>query len=109
MIEVGASAGLTLLIDRYNDDDDARWLECLIWPGEDGRLEWLRGALPAVRRHPVTVWRGDLLDDLAVERGARGPRLAADGHRARRLRVLVENGRSVVAETDPHGTWLRWR
>ena len=23
--------------------------------------------------------------------------------------VLVQDGRSVLAETDPHGTWLRWR
>ncbi len=86
LIEVGASAGLTLLVDRYSydyeghlvpgtdplapvlacqprgpvplpsrvpevawragldlnpldvrDDDDMRWLECLVWPGETGR------------------------------------------------------------------------
>lgn len=114
LVEVGASAGLTLLVDWYSydydgkrlyggdgaapvlachvegplglpervpevlwrrgidlnpldpaDDDDVRWLECLVWPGEEGRAERLAGALATARRHPVTVVRGDLLDDLA--------------------------------------------
>lgn len=113
LVEVGASAGLTLLVDRYSydydgtkvagadpaaptlschlesplrlpervpeviwrrgidldpldatDDEDVRWLECLIWPGEEGRAERLHDAVATARRHPVTVSRGDLLDDL---------------------------------------------
>ncbi len=113
LIEVGASAGLTLLPDRYSydygvrriagtdpgapvlscrplgpvpipaqvpevawragldlnplditDDDDVRWLECLIWPGETGRLERLAEAIETARRDPPPVHRGDLLTDL---------------------------------------------
>jgi hypothetical protein len=113
LIEVGASAGLTLLPDRYSydyghrqlagtdpeapvlgcrplgpvpipvrvpevawragldlnpldvtDDDDVRWLECLIWPGETGRRERLAAAIETARRDPPPVYRGDLLTDL---------------------------------------------
>ncbi|MDN5790953.1 MAG: DUF2332 domain-containing protein [Micrococcales bacterium] len=114
LIEVGASAGLTLLPDVYSydyagrqvpgtdpeaptlrctpigpvplpartptvtwragidlnpldpaDAEDARWLQCLVWPAEGDRDERLRGALAAARRHRPVVHRGDLLDDLA--------------------------------------------
>jgi hypothetical protein len=114
LIEVGASAGLTLLPDRYSydydgyrvpgrdplapvlechprgpvpmparvpevawragldlnpldvsDDDDMRWLECLVWPGETGRRERLAAAIETARRDPPAVHRGDLVTDLA--------------------------------------------
>jgi len=113
LIEVGASAGLTLLFDRYSydyaghlltgsdpdaptlrcvprgpvpvperlpviawragldlnpldvtDDDDVRWLSCLVWPGEDDRQERLAAAVASARRDPPAVYRGDLLTDL---------------------------------------------
>ena len=122
LIEVGASAGLTLLPDRYsysyscasgsaaeggprltgtdpaapvlecsargavplpdrvpsvvwrvgldlnpldvNSDDDVRWLRCLVWPGETGRLERLDAAIATARRDPPPVHPGDLLTDL---------------------------------------------
>jgi hypothetical protein len=113
LIEVGASAGLTLLFDRYSydydghriagldpqaptlhctlrepaplpdglpeitwragldlspldvtDDDDVRWLSCLVWPGEGDRAERLAAAIAAARRDPPAVHRGDLLTDL---------------------------------------------
>lgn len=122
LIEVGASAGLTLLPDRYSydyaghyvqgtdpdapviaceprgpvplpdrvpeviwragldlnpldvtSDDEMHWLECLIWPGEEGRLARLRAAIATARRHPPRVVRGDLLTDLpALARQAPG-------------------------------------
>ena len=114
LIEVGASAGLTLLVDVYSYDyhghmvngldadapvltcqpmgpvpipervpevawragldlnpldpsnpTDVEWLSCLIWPGEEGRAERLKAAAATARRHPVEIYRGDLLDDLA--------------------------------------------
>jgi hypothetical protein len=113
LIEVGASAGLTLLFDRYSydyaghviagsdpyaptlrcaprgpvplperlpaiawragldlnpldvtDDDDVRWLSCLVWPGEEDRQERLAAAVASARRDPPAVHRGDLLTDL---------------------------------------------
>ena len=113
LIEVGASAGLTLLFDRYSydyaghlltgsdpdaptlrcvprgpvpvperlpviawragldlnpldvtDDDDVRWLSCLVWPGEEDRQERLAAAIATARRDPPRVYRGDLLTDL---------------------------------------------
>ena len=113
LIEVGASAGLTLLLDRYSydyaghqiagqdpqapilrctprgpvplpaqlpaiswragldlspldvtDDDDVRWLSCLVWPGEGDRGQRLAAAVAAARRDPPVVHRGDLLTDL---------------------------------------------
>ena len=113
LIEVGASAGLTLLFDRYSydyagrllagsdpdapilrcaprgpvpvpgqlpvitwragldlnpldvtDDDDVRWLSCLVWPGEDDRQQRLAAAVASARRAPPAVHRGDLLTDL---------------------------------------------
>lgn len=113
LLEVGASAGLTLLLDYYSydyggriltgvdpeaptltcapigpvpipdrpprvawragldldpldptDPDDARWLECMLWPGEGDRATRLRAALRTASRHPVVVRRGDLIDDL---------------------------------------------
>lgn len=113
LVEVGASAGLTLLPDRYSydygghrvagtdphapvlacqprgpvpvparvpdvawragldlnpldvtSDDDVRWLECLVWPGETGREERLSAAIEMARRDPPPLHRGDLLTDV---------------------------------------------
>ncbi|HEV3383075.1 MAG TPA: DUF2332 domain-containing protein [Trebonia sp.] len=113
LIEVGASAGLTLLPDRYSydygerqirgtdpeapvliceprgpvplprqvpevawragldlnpldvgNDDDVRWLRCLLWPGERGRRERLDAAIATARRDPPVIHKGDLLTDL---------------------------------------------
>ena len=122
LIEAGASAGLTLLVDKYSydyaghqipgddprapvlaceprgqvplpsrvpevawragldlnpldvrDEDDMRWLECLVWPGETGRRERLAAAIATARRDPPPVYRGDLVADLAGL-AARAPR-----------------------------------
>jgi hypothetical protein len=113
LIEAGASAGLTLLFDRYSydyaghrvagsdpdapvlrceprgqvplpprvptvawragldlnpldvtDDDDVRWLSCLVWPGEDDRQQRLAAAIASARHDPPAVYRGDLLTSL---------------------------------------------
>lgn len=199
LIEVGASAGLALLLDRYSYDyegqllkgsdpaaptlpcrvegpvplpaaapkvlwrhgldlnpldphsaTDMHWLECLIWPGELGRMERLHAAAAVGRREPPSVQRGDLVDDL-TDVVAKAPSEAATivvfhsavlayveaKKRADFARLmtqlgvhwlsneapgvlpvtaptkndgflLIENGDRVLAETDPHGTWLRW-
>ena len=112
LVEVGASAGLSLLPDRYgytyngvpagdpdselridssvegpwsgppgvltvawragldlnplsvHSDDDVRWLETLVWPGQEQRLQRLHAAVRIARREPPRVVRGDLNHDL---------------------------------------------
>ena len=116
IVEVGASAGLCLLPDRYGYDygrclieapnetracapvfpcecngltplpralpdvqwrrgldlnpldvastSDMEWLETLVWPEQQGRLERLRAAIEVARRDPPMVARGDLLKEL---------------------------------------------
>jgi len=157
LIEVGASAGLTLLFDRYSydyaghliagsdpdaptlrcaprgpvplperlpaiawragldlnpldvtDDDDVRWLSCLVWPGEEDRQERLAAAVAAARRDPPAVHRGDLLTDL--------PALAAQApagatlvifHSAVLPYVAPENrGRFIDTVRELRAVWL---
>jgi hypothetical protein len=57
-------AGLDLNPLDVTSDDDARWLSCLVWPGEGDRAQRLRAAISAARRDPPVVHRGDLLTDL---------------------------------------------
>ena len=113
LVDVGASAGLTMLFDRYSydyaghrlagadpdapilrcrvagpvplprripaiawrigldlnpldvtNDDDVRWLSCLVWPDEEDRARRLAAAIGSARRSPPTVIKGDLLTDL---------------------------------------------
>jgi hypothetical protein len=67
--EVVWRAGIDLNPLDVRADGDLAWLECLIWPGEEGRVERLHAAAAVARGHPPPVHRGDLLDDL--------PRVAA--------------------------------
>jgi hypothetical protein len=113
LLEVGASAGLCLLPDRYGYDcgrkriepstaaapvfrcevndavplpakvprivwrlgldlhpvdlrseDEVGWLETLVWPGQEERLQRLRAAVDVARSDPPTVVKGDLLTNL---------------------------------------------
>jgi Uncharacterized protein conserved in bacteria (DUF2332) len=57
-------AGLDLAPVDVHDPGATRWLELLVWPGEEYRLEHLRGALAVARKDPPRVVRGDLLTDL---------------------------------------------
>jgi hypothetical protein len=114
LIEIGASAGLCLLPDRYGYDygtrriepaaagapvfpckvtgavplparvprivwrlgldlnpldlrseNEVRWLETLVWPGQEARAQRLRAAIDVGRPDPPTIVKGDLLTDLA--------------------------------------------
>lgn len=141
LIEAGASAGLTLLFDRYSydyaghrlagsdpgaptlrceprgpvplpsrlpeiawragldlspldvtNDGDARWLSCLVWPGESDRERRLAAAIATARRDPPAVYRGDLVTDL--------PRLAAQAPAGIHL-VIYHT--SVLYQVAPRG------
>jgi hypothetical protein len=141
LIEVGASAGLTLLFDRYSydydgyrvpgtgpraptlrcathgpvplparipeivwragldlnpldirDEDDVRWLSCLVWPGEADRDQRLAAAVAAARADPPVIHRGDLLTDL--------PALAAQAPKDATLVVFHSAVLAYVAPAD---------
>lgn len=62
--EVIWRAGLDLNPLDVTNDDDAHWLEVLVWPEQHERLERLRAAVQLARADPPTLVRGDLNDDL---------------------------------------------
>lgn len=62
---VGWRAGIDLHPLDADDSEHARWLECLIWPGETDRPQRLRAALDTARRVRPAVHAGDLVEDLA--------------------------------------------
>ena len=148
LIEVGASAGLTLLFDRYsydyaghriagqdprapalrceprgpvplparlpeitwragldlnpldvNDDDDVRWLSCLVWPGEGDREQRLVAAVAAARRDPPVVHRGDLLTDLPALAAQAPPGATLVVYHSAVLAYLTPADRRRFAET----------
>jgi hypothetical protein len=92
-------AGLDLAPVDVHDPGATRWLELLVWPGEEYRLDDLRGALAVAREDPPRVVRGDLLTDL--------PALAAEAPRDATLVVfhtavlayVPSEGRAAFAET----------
>ncbi|MEZ5244845.1 MAG: DUF2332 domain-containing protein [Acidimicrobiales bacterium] len=116
LVDVGCSAGLNLLLDRYRievgdtvlgptdarlrltaecrgaapiaapaeiawrrgidrnpidvtDDDEARWLESLVWPDHPDRLTRLRAAIAEVRADPPPLVRADAVDGLRAALG----------------------------------------
>jgi hypothetical protein len=47
-----------------NDESEIRWLEALVWPGEEYRIPRLRAACEIARADPPRVIAGDLRRDL---------------------------------------------
>jgi len=64
-VEVAWRAGIDLNPLSVTDPDDRRWLETLIWPGQDERLRRLDRALAVAQQDPPRVVRGDLNERLA--------------------------------------------
>jgi hypothetical protein len=62
-------AGIDLEPLDVQDDDDARWLEALFWPGQAQRTDQLREAVAIARREPPLMVRGDLNAQLAEVAG----------------------------------------
>ncbi|AWS39947.1 DUF2332 domain-containing protein [Streptosporangium sp. 'caverna'] len=62
--EVVWRAGLDLNPLDVRDEEEMRWLECLVWPGQDERLLRLRGAVRVAREDPPHLVRGDLNETL---------------------------------------------
>jgi hypothetical protein len=64
-VEIAWRAGIDLNPLDVDNADDMAWLSCLVWPGEADRAQRLEAAVAAARRQPVTIHKGDLLEDLA--------------------------------------------
>lgn len=106
--DVAWRAGIDLNPIDAADPDAVRWLETLIWPGQEARRARLTAALGIARRHPVRIVAGDLLEKL--------PALAAEAppdatlvvmHTAVAAYLAPEDRealRSMV--TDLPGHWL---
>jgi hypothetical protein len=62
--EVSWRAGLDLNPLDVTDAKEMAWLETLVWPGQDHRLDRLRKAIAVARREPPRVDRGNLSADL---------------------------------------------
>ncbi|MFV1441080.1 MULTISPECIES: DUF2332 domain-containing protein [unclassified Phaeobacter] len=57
-------AGLDLNPLDVNCEADVRWLEHLIWPEHQSRLDRLRAAIAVARKAPPSIVAGDLTQDL---------------------------------------------
>ncbi len=57
-------AGIDVNPLDVDNEEDVKWLRCLLWPGEEGRSERLNSAINVARRVRPWIERGDLLDDL---------------------------------------------
>jgi hypothetical protein len=64
--QVAWRTGLDLHPLDVADDEDVRWLSCLVWPEQRDRFEILRRAVAIARRDPAPVLPGDLTTDLAA-------------------------------------------
>ncbi|WP_235681255.1 DUF2332 domain-containing protein [Tomitella gaofuii] len=62
--EVAYRAGVDVNPLDPHSDDDMRWLEALVWPGQDERLRRLRSAAKIARNEPPRVTTGDLTDTI---------------------------------------------
>jgi len=63
-IEVAWRAGLDVRPVDVADEAEVRWLEALIWPGQEYRVPRLRAAVEVARAHPPRLVKGDLRRDL---------------------------------------------
>ncbi len=63
-VEVAWRAGLDRRPVDLADESEVRWLEALVWPGEEYRLPRLRAAIAVARAHPPRLLVGDLRTDL---------------------------------------------
>ena len=63
--EIVARFGLDQSPIDLTDERDARWLLACIWP-DTGRLERTAAAIRDAQRHPPTIRRGDMVEDLSA-------------------------------------------
>jgi hypothetical protein len=91
-VEVAWRVGLDLDPVDLGDESQVRWLEALVWPGEEYRLPLLRAAVEVARCDPPLVVRGDLKTDVkALAAGAPAGATLVVFHTA--VLAYVENAR----------------
>jgi hypothetical protein len=79
-VQVAWRAGLDLHPVDLGEESEVRWLEALVWPGEEYRLPRLHAACEIARAHQPRVVQGDLRTDL--------PKLASEAPRDATLVVF---------------------
>jgi hypothetical protein len=126
-VDVVWRAGLDLNPLDCTKDDDARWLQALVWPGEGERHRLLGEALAVARRDPPAIFQGDLRTDLpriaeqapkeatlvifhtavlAYVRDAAGRQTFADSVRGLKAQWVSNESASVFDQPDaPLGAW----
>jgi len=92
-------AGLDLNPIDVRDEDQCRWLEALVWPGQEQRLADLRAAIAVARQDPPRLERGDLLHDLSA--------LAAEAPRDATLVVFHTAVLGYVRDQDQRNAFAR--
>jgi Uncharacterized protein conserved in bacteria (DUF2332) len=104
LIEVGASAGLTLLFDRYSYDYAGHQIA-----GQDPQAPTLRCTPrgPADRLRCADTVRGLPAVWLSNEGPGVLPGLTLPAYKGWPF-VLARDGQTPIAFTDSHGTWLHW-
>ena len=103
LLEVGASAGLCLLPDRYGYD----YGSCRIDGSRGAPVLTCRceGPVPLPVRPVEVVWRAGIdINPLDVTDPSRLPVLEP----GLSAFLLTRDGREALAYTDSHGTWIRW-
>ncbi len=70
--EIAWRAGIDLNPLDVDNADEMRWLEALVWPGQEHRRDRLRAAAEVARTMPPDLVAGDLLS-LLEETAARAP------------------------------------
>jgi len=74
MPEIVWRCGLDLNPIDLSDPDESRWLETLIWPGQEHRLFNLRAAIKIAQATSPRVVRGDLRTDVLSDLCAEAPK-----------------------------------
>jgi hypothetical protein len=63
--EIGGRLGLDIAPVDPADSAGLRWLKACVWPDQADRFRRLEAAIELMGRHPVELWQGDIVDDLA--------------------------------------------
>ena len=110
MPRIVARFGIDLQPLDARDPADRRWLEGLVWPGEQGRVERVRAALDIAAADPPQLLAGDAAD-LLPEVAARVRRAAPDATLVVTtpgvLAHVPRAGRErIIAAAEREGRWI---